>query len=36
MIYSVKTLKWVQNGFTLAYYNNKPLFVHGALPESVM
>ena len=36
MIYSVKTLKWVQNGFTLAYYNNKPLFVHGALPEEVV
>lgn len=36
MTYSVKTIKWVQNGFTLAYFNNKPLFIHGALPEETI
>ncbi len=36
MICLVKTQKWVQNGFTIAYYNNKPLFIQGALPEEIV
>ena len=31
-IYSVIPEKWVQNGYTLAYLKDLPLFVHGALP----
>lgn len=33
MIYSGKTIKWVQNGFTILYVNQKPYFIHGALPD---
>ncbi|MCS7205748.1 MAG: methyltransferase [Leptospiraceae bacterium] len=28
-----RTLKWVQNGYVLTYYNDKPFFIHGALPQ---
>ncbi|GIX43244.1 MAG: putative RNA methyltransferase [Leptospiraceae bacterium] len=32
----VRTIKWVQNGFTLTYFNNKPFFIHGALPDEII
>lgn len=32
MIYSAKSIKWVQQGYVLSYYQNKPFFILGALP----
>ncbi|MBW7858396.1 MAG: class I SAM-dependent RNA methyltransferase [Leptonema sp. (in: Bacteria)] len=33
---TVKIEKWVQNGLTIAHYQDRPIFVHGALPNEIV